>query len=148
MHTYEEDSAPLFIAKETQKIWKSQLDSFSIQKKISKSGRIRLSVDRAVDRSNPRAKPCQLVDRAVDRPSAAVDRAIDRYCLCTLVHTGRPARSTVNCCRSHIVFIFGSDGCWSLSYLSLPTYRTCLNCLFYAYAYFSLDEFFGSWFKI
>ena len=58
MHTYEEDSAPLFIAKETQKIWKSQLDSFPIQKRNPKSRRIRLSVDRAIDRSNPRAKPC------------------------------------------------------------------------------------------
>jgi len=55
MYTYEEDSAPLFIAKETQKIWKPLLDSFPIQKRILKSGRIRLSIGRPVDRPKSRS---------------------------------------------------------------------------------------------
>jgi len=54
-HTIEEDSAPLFIAKETQKIWKPQLDSFPIQKRNPKSRRIRLSIDRPVDRPKSRS---------------------------------------------------------------------------------------------
>ena len=69
MHTYEEDSAPLFIAKETQKNWKPQLDLFPIQKRNLKSGRIRLSVDRPVNRPKSRStapnreqSPCQSVD--------------------------------------------------------------------------------------
>ena len=66
-----------------------------------------------VDRSNPRAKPCQSVDRAVDRSSSAVDRAVDRYCLCTLVYTGRPVTATVD----HSLLRLG----YLVDYLSLST---------------------------
>ena len=81
---------PLYLYQGTLEELDSLLDSFSIQNSFLNSGKIRLSVDRPVnrpksrstvpvDRSNPRAKPCQSVDRAVDCPSAAVDRAVDRY---------------------------------------------------------------------
>ena len=106
------------------------MDSFPIQNRNLKSGRIRLSaVDRLkprstapVDRSNPRAKPCQSVDRAVDRFSSAVNRSVDRYCLYTLVHTDRPAGRPVTAvgqywlpCLRYFVFVFG------YLYLFLPT---------------------------
>ena len=96
------------------------MDSFLIQNRNPKSGRIRLSVDRpvdrpksrsiaSVDRSIPRAKPYQSVDQAVDRSCSAVNR----YCLCTLVHAGRPAGRPVSAVGH--VFVFG------YLYLSLPT---------------------------
>ena len=99
MQYNEEDSAHLFIAKETQKNWKPQLDSFSIQKRNLKSRRIRLSVDRPVDRPKSRSTERSTAStreqnqcQSIDRLSAVVDRAVDRYCLCTLVHIGRPVK--------------------------------------------------------
>ena len=126
MHTYKRDSAPLFIAKETQKNWKPQLDSFLIQKRNLKSGRIRLSVDWSVDRPKSRSTERSI---ALTREQSHVSRSTVRWpVVCCGRPGGRPllplhvgahrstGQSTGNYCRSF--FVFGSDGSDGIS---LPT---------------------------
>ena len=84
----------VFNSEQKSKIWKD----LSVGRPAGRPTQV--PVTAPIHRSNLRAKPCQSVDRAVDRSSPAIDRAVDRYCLCTLVHNGRPGRSIGNCCRS------------------------------------------------
>ena len=97
MHTIQEGYAPLFIAKETQKFRKPQLDSSPIQKRSSNpekrdrsapryahrsTGRSHL-VDRSGDHVQPRVHHAsQLTGRSTELPCArlctSIDQAVDR----------------------------------------------------------------------
>ena len=78
---------------------------FPIQKTFriqSRSAQIRLLVDRSVDRLKPRStmpnRELGNVSRSTGRSTVLLLRStglVDRYNLCTLVHDGRPVRSTV-----------------------------------------------------
>ena len=106
LHTIQEGSTSLFIAKETQEFRKPQLNltpilkwSTNLERRCRSrpdtlvgllGGRPTHPLGRLVSRPSPTETPaCQLVDRAVDRYPATVVRAVDRATLCTFVHTGR-----------------------------------------------------------
>jgi len=115
LHTIKEGSAPLLIAKETQKFRKPQLDSSLIQKQSPNPKRRDRFVPKYACRStrwstdpstwstgrsivSNREFFMSVDRRAVDRYPATVDRAVDRATLCTFVHTGRPGDRPVLLC--------------------------------------------------